>query len=285
MRAWCAALAGDHARALELTEHGVALGLRHGVPRLTLSLIGQQISFLTLAGQTGAANRLAERWGVLDDSWKSRFRPETEALHLIQKKILAELAICEGRFDEAVIGINLLERRLKSNIALADAVRLKILKSHALAQIGQTDDAAREISKAARLSHDSGTLVPFLEYAACATPLLQDVIQRREMVDTPRDILEASAEGQLLALIMPKRAEAKPEDAEEEEDAIDALTEREIELLRLIESGMTNAQIAAHLVITVATVKWHLHNAFQKLGVRNRMGALAAARKHGLLEG
>lgn len=285
IRAWCAALAGDHVRALELTEHGIALGLRLGIPRLAFSLIGQQISFLTLSGQGGAARRLAERWGVLDDSWKAQFRPETEALQLSHKRMLAELAICEGRFDEAATQIHLLERRLKSNIPLVDTVRLKILKSHALAQAGQTDEAAREISKAARLWYERGQLVPFLEYAAFVFPLLQDVIQRRKAVDTPQSILDASAEGQLLLLIHPDRAGGKAEGPDEIEETIDGLTEREIELLRLIESGMTNAQIAAHLVITVATVKWHLHNAFQKLGVRNRIGALAAARKHGLLDG
>jgi len=61
------------------------------------------------------------------------------------------------------------------------------------------------------------------------------------------------------------------------------LTERETEMLRLAVLGQSNAQIAGTLLISTSTVKWHLHNAFQKLDAQNRSAAVAKARELGLL--
>jgi predicted ATPase/DNA-binding CsgD family transcriptional regulator len=59
-----------------------------------------------------------------------------------------------------------------------------------------------------------------------------------------------------------------------------SLTPAETAVVRLIEQGMTNADIARHLVITAATVKTHLYHVFAKLGVTNRTELAAVARDH-----
>jgi DNA-binding NarL/FixJ family response regulator len=60
------------------------------------------------------------------------------------------------------------------------------------------------------------------------------------------------------------------------------LTEREIEVLRLIASGKTNRAIAAELVISQKTVARHVSNIFTKLGLSSRAAATAYAYEHGL---
>ncbi len=61
------------------------------------------------------------------------------------------------------------------------------------------------------------------------------------------------------------------------------LTERELEVLRLIDLGLTNPAIAGRLVISLGTVKSHTANLFGKLGVNSRTQATARARALGLL--
>ncbi|WZB64581.1 LuxR C-terminal-related transcriptional regulator [Achromobacter xylosoxidans] len=61
-------------------------------------------------------------------------------------------------------------------------------------------------------------------------------------------------------------------------------TTRELELLALIEAGLSNQEIADRLTLSVATVKWHLYNLYAKLGVKNRASALARARSLNLLQ-
>ncbi len=60
------------------------------------------------------------------------------------------------------------------------------------------------------------------------------------------------------------------------------LSEQEIRVLKLVLAGKSNAEIAAELVISVGTAKWHVHNLLQKLGASNRPQAIARARELGM---
>jgi DNA-binding NarL/FixJ family response regulator len=61
------------------------------------------------------------------------------------------------------------------------------------------------------------------------------------------------------------------------------LTEREVEVLRLLARGMSDKEIAAELVISPKTAGAHLEHIYAKLGVNNRAMASLFAAKHGLI--
>lgn len=61
------------------------------------------------------------------------------------------------------------------------------------------------------------------------------------------------------------------------------LSEREKEILALVDGGLSNREISQRLFLTEGTVKWHLHNLYNKLDVRSRTSALHAAKSAGLL--
>jgi DNA-binding NarL/FixJ family response regulator len=65
--------------------------------------------------------------------------------------------------------------------------------------------------------------------------------------------------------------------------AREALTDRELEVLRLVAAGSTNRETARALFISEATVKTHLLHIYEKLDVRDRASAVAAAYQRGLL--
>ena len=64
---------------------------------------------------------------------------------------------------------------------------------------------------------------------------------------------------------------------------VEPLSERELQVLRLVAEGMSNGEIAQRLVVSVGTVKTHVHNIIAKLGVRSRTQAVARARELALL--
>ena len=63
----------------------------------------------------------------------------------------------------------------------------------------------------------------------------------------------------------------------------DNLTTREVEVLRLIAAGRSNAQIASELFVSEATVKTHINHLFAKTGARDRAQAVRYAYRHGLV--
>jgi len=65
-------------------------------------------------------------------------------------------------------------------------------------------------------------------------------------------------------------------------DLVDQLTEREAEVVRLLAQGLSNAEIAAALVVETTTVKSHLGRAMAKIGTRDRVQTVVWAHRHGL---
>ena len=120
--------------------------------------------------------------------------------------------------------------------------------------------------------------------------------------DTDADILgaiEAGALGYLLKDAPPEELLAAVRSAAEGDSTLSptvanrlmtrvrtprtSLTPRELEVLKLVASGSSNRDIGRTLLLSEATVKSHLVHIYDKLGVRSRTSAVAAARKQGVL--
>jgi ATP/maltotriose-dependent transcriptional regulator MalT len=106
------------------------------------------------------------------------------------------------------------------------------------------------------------------------------------------ETIVATAQTQLAAPVEPEKQESKGTGETIISPAlpspypsalIEPLTERELEVLRLIAEGLTNRQIAERLSVVVGTVKAHNNSIYGKLGARNRVQALARGRELGLL--
>ena len=114
--------------------------------------------------------------------------------------------------------------------------------------------------------------------------LLKDV-RPGELVDAIRVVASGNALlGPTAVERLLARFPAPPGTAASETVAVGSLTDREAETLRLLASGLSNAEIAVTLVVSETTVKSHVSSVLRKLGVRDRVQAVIAAYDAGLVE-
>jgi DNA-binding NarL/FixJ family response regulator len=100
------------------------------------------------------------------------------------------------------------------------------------------------------------------------------------------DLMAAIRQTFELSIYLARPASVGPAKPAEQPLPADAprLTRRELEILRLVADGHSNAQLARMLWVTEQTVKFHLSNIYRKLDVANRTEASRWAQRHGLLE-
>jgi DNA-binding NarL/FixJ family response regulator len=123
-------------------------------------------------------------------------------------------------------------------------------------------------------------------YAGASGFLLKDV-RRDDLVHAVRvvaagdSLLAPTVTRRLVADIVRRRREEAT--AEVTPQRLDALTAREVETLRMLARGLSNAEIASTLFVSEHTVKTHVSNVLSKLGLRDRVQAVICAYETGLV--
>ncbi|GAA5027627.1 response regulator [Actinopolymorpha pittospori] len=95
-----------------------------------------------------------------------------------------------------------------------------------------------------------------------------------------RAVIDRAVQHHLVEAIAATSPPSRPEPVPERPDG---LTPRETEVLVLVAEGLSNTEIAAHLVVSEGTVKTHINHVFAKLGVRDRAQAVSYAYRTGLV--
>jgi DNA-binding NarL/FixJ family response regulator len=132
-------------------------------------------------------------------------------------------------------------------------------------------------------THDVDEYV-FAALRAGASGFLLKDVRPPDLVEAIRVVARGDA---LLAASVTRRlldrfAAVLPDDAARPAD-LDELTERELQVLRLVALALSNAEIAARLVLTEATVKTHVSSVLRKLDLRDRVQAVVYAYDVGLV--
>jgi LuxR family maltose regulon positive regulatory protein len=176
----------------------------------------------------------------------------------------ARILVAQGRATGDAALLRQAERHLEVAWRLAEGhglgwLRLRVLILRALladAQ-GDRDAALGSLAAAVAQAEPEGVIRPFLDEGAPMAALLAE-------------------------LRTPARGGREP--GSRRTGLVEPLTERELEVLRLLAAGRSNADMAAELFVEQSTVKTHLIHLYRKLGVRSRTQTVARARALGLLD-
>ena len=109
-----------------------------------------------------------------------------------------------------------------------------------------------------------------------ATP--EEIVQAIRVVASGESLLSPSVTSRLVREFATRPTAGRPRG-----DLLASLTDRETEVLLLVAQGRSNAEVAAHLVLSHATVKTHVSRILTKLGLRDRAQLVVAAYEAGLV--
>lgn len=212
---------------------------------------------------------LALRQGnlALAAQWATTVRvASTDALHPAREPAhltYARLLLAQGKASEAHALLHRLEDAARAAGRNGRLIPIHLLQSMALRALAREPEALSHLAQALALAAPEGTLRPFLDVGAALAPLLSRV----------RHVVPAFV-AHLLTLLPASPLHPT---------LVESLSERELDVLRLMADGLSNPEIAARLILSVGTVKSHAHHIYGKLGTRNRTEAILQAQRLGLL--
>lgn len=161
-------------------------------------------------------------------------------------------------------------------------IELSLAEAQARKASGEDQQSFRLLERALKLAKSSGCLRVF-DQGPALVRLLEEASRRGIARDYVEQIMNAIGDSapaaqQRETLVPSKAGGASMEGCPE------ALSERELEVLRLMASGASNQEMADRLVVAVGTIKSHVNHILGKLDAHNRLEAVARARELGLIK-
>ncbi len=183
---------------------------------------------------------------------------------------LARVLIAQHRPREALPLLARLLHLAERQGRMGNALEILVLQALASWASGDEAGAMERLARALSLAEPEGYIRLFVDEGEPIVALLRQAYARGIAPDYVATLLSAAG-APVLAALAPARSLLEP------------LTERELEVLRLLVAGLSNAAMAQELVITVGTVKRHVNSIYGKLGVNSRTQAIARAHTMHLL--
>lgn len=227
-------------------------------------LTAEQGALYLARGDASGAAAWFEARGV-DTNTEVCFAHEAELL------VYVELLFAQENWNAADTLLTRLHHSTAKGGRIPRLILTEILQAQLAAARGDMDAAHKILRGALERAEPEGYIRTFIGRGSELAKLLATLRVREPHLEAYRK--------QLLAAFSPDEIPAlSVMDADG-----NALSERELEILELVATGLSNNQIAQELVLTSGTVKWHVNNILSKLDAHNRTQAVARAREIKLL--
>jgi LuxR family transcriptional regulator, maltose regulon positive regulatory protein len=259
----------DESGALAMLREGQELGEQRGWRRVTLSLAAEECRSLARAGHHEEARLVATRFEfhVLPALSGAPPLNSDKALRAASRYLLKQSPRVVVEALDAAIANG--ERR-----GLAHrTVELLILRALAEKEDGDWTSALADVRRALTIAAPRNYVRVFLDEGR----ELGALIDRLDMEQLRGSEAAPLARRLQRALYTPDVQGGTPIGMGEE------LTKRELSILKRLETGLSNKEIAEAIFVSEGTLKWHLHNVYGKLNVKNRTRAMTRARALGIL--
>jgi LuxR family maltose regulon positive regulatory protein len=267
---------GDPAAAQAALQRAGQLLENPGIsPSTRLYNLASQVAVALGQGDLDGASRVVERFPTLGEAGSF---PDYLSLMLVQARVL----LAQGRQAAAAEHLAALHGMASRAGWHSVAVQARALQSLAAPT---PDQAHTFIIKALTLAEPENFVRTFVDAGEPMRLLISDsglqIKKRGEDADRLLTYV-----GRLLAAFDSITPRQEPEISDlkpQIPNMVEPLSDRELDVLRLLADGQTNQEIAQTLYVSINTVKTHLKNVYGKLGVSNRREAAASAKEFGLI--
>jgi LuxR family maltose regulon positive regulatory protein len=276
MLGWIRQAMGDPDAALEAMDEACRLYPTTEVASLFNPAPAERTRLLLAQGRVDEAARWTEERGLSEEDEVSYPR---ERDHLV----LARVLLARSAPARALGLLERLDALAESQGRTGDLIGIRALRALALQASGEHQDALALLAEALALARPEGYVRVFADEGPPMAALLRSLIGARRQgrhaagADAATEHLH-----QVVRAFAPTRAQAD-NTITVAAGLIEPLTDRELEVLRLLAAGRRNREIAQELVVTLETVKKHTSHIFDKLGAANRTQAVTHARRLGLI--
>ena len=182
--------------------------------------------------------------------------------------VFCQTLVGKGKSDDALMLLNKVLAGERDDSNRYVSLKAFILRAEIFSQEDQYENATRDFKEALTLGYDSGFVRIFS---------FKNIKTSRMLIKTIRG-MKFNKDYYRMGEYLNKIAGLYSTD-----EGAEIISKREKEVLRLIENGAKNSEIARELFITESTAKSHILNIYSKLGVHNRVQAVAKAKEIGII--
>jgi LuxR family maltose regulon positive regulatory protein len=274
--AWIRQAMGDPDGALEAVEEACRTYPRADVVALAYPAWSERARLLLALGRVEEAVRWTREQGLTDQDEVSYLR---EGDHLV----LARVLVAQAQPDRALGLLERLDALAEAQGRTGSLLQVRALRALALQAAGDHQAALTLLASTLELAAPEGHVRVFADEGPPMAALLRSLLGARQRGRLAgHDGAGIEHLHRVAAAFRPARHPDDPA-VPAAGGLVEPLTERELEVLRLLAAGRRNRDIAAELVVTLETVKKHTSHIFAKLGATNRTQAVAHARRLGLI--
>jgi ATP/maltotriose-dependent transcriptional regulator MalT len=281
---------GDWASAHDILGKAEQLVQEHRLSPFTARQIIAHRARLWLAqGDVASAARWAASAEGMSETGEDNDKLVAFWMHEVEQSTQARVFLAQHKFDQALDTLAPLLQAAEAGGWLGAGIELWALRALALNGQGHAGAAMDSLRHSLELAEPEGHVRIFVDEGEPMRLLISDFRlkvekQARGVIDEPTRRLLSYADRLLTSFEHPSTTVDQRQSAiNNQQSTIEALSERELEVLRLIAGGDSNQEIAAKLVVAVSTVKTHVNNIFTKLDAQSRTQAVARARELKLL--
>jgi LuxR family maltose regulon positive regulatory protein len=242
-------------------------------------LAAHQAWLLLAQGNLPAAFRWAASWeGTLPPDEQLAFWREHEFFVLVRVLIAQGRQQTGSSLDEALAWLSWLLQEAQRTGAWKRVILALVLQAMALQAQGKDEEALAALTRALTLAEPEGYVRTFIDEGPQMGRLLRQAVLQGIAVDYAGKLLGAlEKEGTKAGTPLAVSEGARP-------PLVEPLSVRESEVLRLLTTHLSHAEMAEELVVSVNTVRSHVKSIYSKLDVHSRMEAVRRARELGLLD-